>query len=145
MKALVNNNDILKQKVDKTSAVNKELNEIIAEKESIIDELQVTEHKALGNNAELERELIEVKMILRKKDVLHEELSSQYQEALARVCLFMTCSNIIMCFEKRKINSCSMHVVKYLSVISEIKYCIYLYILHFRLHILRKVSRKQSC
>ena len=87
VKALVNNNDILKQKIDRTSAANKELNEMLAEKENIIDELQVTEHKALGNNAELERELIEVKMILRKKDVLHEELSSQYQEALARVLL----------------------------------------------------------
>ena len=83
----MNNNDILKQKIDRTSAANKELNEMLAEKENIIDELQVTEHKALGNNAELERELIEVKMILRKKDVLYEELSSQYQEALARVLL----------------------------------------------------------
>ena len=85
MKTLVNNNDILKQKIDRTSAANKELHERLAEQESMIIELQTTEHKALGSNAELERELIELKMIIRKKDVLNEELSNQYRDAVAQV------------------------------------------------------------
>ena len=89
MKTLVNNNDILKQKIDKTSTANRELHEKLAEQEGMIVELQTTEHKALGKNAELERELIEVKMIIRKKDVLNEELSNQNRDAIARVLILL--------------------------------------------------------
>ena len=85
MKTLLNSNEILKQKIEKMSDANKELNEKIAEQDGIMNELQTTEEKALGNNAELERELIEVKMTIRKKDIMIEELSKQCREATAKV------------------------------------------------------------
>lgn len=61
------------------------MNEKIAEKERVITELQTTESKALDNNTELEKELVEIKMASRKKDATNEELIVQLKEALNKV------------------------------------------------------------
>ena len=84
-KAIGQNNEILTQKIEKLSNLNRELSDSIAEKDGKILELQTTESKALDNNTELEKELVEMKMAGRTKDAMNEELSAQLKDLIQKV------------------------------------------------------------